>query len=33
MRGTHEKLLLDKYYFISNFFFISFDAIVFDEKF
>lgn len=34
MRETHEKLLLDKYYFtcISNFL-IGFDAIVFNEKF
>lgn len=34
MRGTHEKVLLEKYYFYLLFkFFINFDAVVFNEIF
>lgn len=36
MRGTHEKVLLEKYYFyllFKFFFFINFDAVVFNEIF
>lgn len=36
MRGTHEKVLLEKYYFyllFKFFFFINFDAVVFNENF
>lgn len=35
MRGTHEKVLLEKYYFylLFKFFFFYFDAVVFNEIF
>lgn len=35
MRGTHEKVLLEKYYFylLFKFFFFNFDAVVFNEIF
>lgn len=34
MRGTHEKVLLEKYYFYLLFkFFINFEAVVFNEIF
>lgn len=33
MRGTHEKVLLEKYYFYLLFFFFNFDAVLFNEIF